>query len=135
MADDHAVLRQGLASILENEDDFAVIGHPADGREAVRLAAELSPDVVLMDITMPNMDGIEATACIVKSHPDIRIVGLSMHEDGGMKERMIKAGAAAYVYKEAAAETLEKAIPTGMATKGNVPVPDRPCESSGKHEI
>ncbi len=114
VADDHAVLRQGLSNLLEKEPDLEVVGQAADGREAVRLASELSPDVVLMDVTMPHMDGIEATRRIGKANPNIRIIGLSMHDDPDTQERMTSAGATAYLYKASPVEKLLEAIRSSL---------------------
>jgi DNA-binding NarL/FixJ family response regulator len=87
-----------------------VVAEAANGRQAVRLASDLKPDVILMDVSMPEMDGIEATAEIHKLLPHIRIIGLSMHDDPGTRDRMIKAGATAYIYKASLAEKLIKVI-------------------------
>jgi PAS domain S-box-containing protein len=116
LADDHAVMRKGLSILLEDIDDFQVVAEAADGRQAVRLASELKPDVILMDISMPEMDGIEATAEIHQLLPNIRIIGLSMHDDPGTKDRMIKAGAAAYIYKASPAEKLIDTIRGCLST-------------------
>lgn len=110
IADDHAVMRQGLANLLEEEEAFEVIGQVANGNEAVRMASEMSPDIILMDVSMPGMDGIEATTHIVRAHPNIRIIALSMHDDNGTRERMAKAGAAGYIYKASPAEELIRTI-------------------------
>ncbi len=110
LADDHAVMRQGLAGILENQADFEVVAQAENGRQAVHLAEQTSPDVILMDISMPGMDGIEATAEIIKTHPETRIIGLSMHDDDSTKERMRQAGAAAFIYKAESTEKLAQAV-------------------------
>ena len=110
LADDHAVMRDGLANLLEDEEYVEIVGLASDGVEVVRLAEELNPDLILMDISMPNMDGIEATARIRADHPDIRIVGLSMHDDNGSRERIIRAGASAFVTKSAGPDRLVKTI-------------------------
>jgi|WetSurMetagenome_2_1015567.scaffolds.fasta_scaffold137681_1 CheY-like chemotaxis protein len=81
LVDDHAVVRQGIANLLGDESDLEVIGEAADGREAVELAAGLIPDVILMDTSMPNLNGVEATRIIHNDWPDIRIIGLSMFEE------------------------------------------------------
>jgi signal transduction histidine kinase len=110
LADDHAVMRQGLANLIEQQNDFAVVGHAADGREAVYLAGELQPDVILMDISMPDIDGIQATAEIAAVQPGIKIIGLSMHDDVNTQEKMMQAGACAYLYKAAPAEEIIRTI-------------------------
>jgi PAS domain S-box-containing protein len=116
LADDHAVMRKGLSILLEDIDDFQVVAEAADGRQAVRMASELKPDVILMDISMPEMDGIDATAEIHQLLPNIRIIGLSMHDDPGTIDRMIKAGAAAYIYKASPAEKLISTIRGCLST-------------------
>ena len=110
LADDHAVLRQGLSNILETQKDFAVVGQAVNGREAIQLAAELKPNVIMMDISMPEIGGIEATAEIKKRHPHIRVIGLSMHDDVDTKAKMLQAGAVAYIYKASPAAKLIEAI-------------------------
>ncbi len=110
IADDHAVMRDGLVNLLRIEDDFEVVGQAANGIEAVRLAQELNPDVVLMDISMPELDGIKATAQIVKEKAKSRIIGLSMHDDPDTKARMIKAGACAYLCKSESGEKIRNVI-------------------------
>ena len=101
LADDHTVLRDGLRAMLERQPDMAVIGEAADGRECVRLAAEQSPDVVIMDIAMPNMNGIEATRRILAASPHVAVVILSMHQDESYILRSLKAGAKGYLLKDA----------------------------------
>ncbi len=113
VADDHAVVRQGLSKLLATEPDIEVVGQAADGAEAVRLVSELAPDVVLMDVTMPNMDGVEATMRIVRANPNIRVVGLSMHDNPATQEKMTSAGAAAYLYKASPVEKILEAIRSG----------------------
>jgi PAS domain S-box-containing protein len=110
LADDHAIVRQGLLNLLEDIEDFQVVGEAVNGRQAVRLALDLKPDVILMDVSMPEMDGIEATTEIHKLLPHIRIIGLSMHDDPGTRDKMIKAGATAYIYKASLAEKLIEVI-------------------------
>jgi PAS domain S-box-containing protein len=106
LADDHAVMREGLANLIMGETDMEVVAQAENGKEALKLAGKLNPDIALMDITMPIMDGIEATARIHEAYPDIRIIGLSMHDDPATRERMIQAGAAGYVCKGDAAQEL-----------------------------
>jgi len=100
LADDHAVMRRGLRLVLEQQADFQVIGEAGDGREAVRLAESLKPDVVVLDITMPNLNGIEAAFQISAKHYGIAIIVLSMHADEGYVLRALKAGARGYLLKE-----------------------------------
>ena len=110
LADDHTVLRDGLRAMLERQPDMAVIGEAADGRECVRLAAEQSPDVVVMDIGMPNMNGIEATRRILSDSPRIAVVILSMHQDESYILRSLKAGAKGYLLKDALRADVLEAI-------------------------
>ena len=100
LADDHTVVRDGLRALLEKQPDMAVIAEAADGRDCVRLAEEQSPDVVIMDIAMPNMNGIEATRRIASSCPRTAVVILSMHQDESYVLRSMKAGAKGYLLKD-----------------------------------
>jgi len=100
LADDHTVVRDGLRALLEKQPDMAVVAEAADGRDSVRLADEQQPDVVVMDIAMPNMNGIEATRRILSSHPETAVVILSMHQDESYVLRSLKAGAKGYLLKD-----------------------------------
>ncbi|MEO8129032.1 MAG: response regulator transcription factor [Bryobacteraceae bacterium] len=100
LADDHAVMRRGLRLILEQREDFKVLGEASDGREVVALAESLKPDVAVLDITMPNLNGIEAARQIQAKQPSVAIVVLSMHADEGYVLRALKAGARGYLLKE-----------------------------------
>jgi DNA-binding NarL/FixJ family response regulator len=108
LADDHELMREGLAKLLQGQKDINVIGEAADGREAVQLAAQLKPDVVLMDVSMPVMDGIEATSQISKMLPAARIIGLTMHKDPEIHKAMLNAGARACLLKSGSPEELVK---------------------------
>jgi two-component system response regulator NreC len=110
VADDHGVVRKGLRLQLEQNDQFEVVGEAADGREAVRLAEKLSPNVVIMDIAMPSLNGIEATAQIVKQNPGVGVVILSMHSDESYLVRALTAGAKGYLLKETADADLQRAV-------------------------
>lgn len=110
LADDHAVMRGGLRLLLEQQKDFHVLAEASDGREAVALAEALKPDVVVMDITMPNLNGIEAARQIVAKQPHIAVVVLSMHSDEGYVLRALKAGARGYLLKESAEADLLLAV-------------------------
>jgi DNA-binding NarL/FixJ family response regulator len=100
LADDHTIVRDGLRAILEREPDMAVIAEAADGRECIRLAESSTPDVVVMDLGMPNMNGMEATRRIVSANPRIGIVILSMHQDESYVLGALKAGAKGYLLKD-----------------------------------
>jgi len=110
IADDHGIVRTGLRLQLERNESFEVIGEAADGREAVRLAEELEPDIVIMDIAMPNLNGIQAAAQIVKGHPATGVIILSMHSDEAYITRTLAAGAKGYLLKENAEVDLYRAI-------------------------
>ena len=99
LADDHPVLRHGLTKVLEEQPDIHVVGEVGDGRAAVELARRLKPDVVLMDVSLPLMDGCEATRRIVSEWPGTKVIGLSMHEEPEMAATMFQAGATAYLTK------------------------------------
>ena len=110
LADDHAIVRDGLRSLLEKQPDMTVSGEAADGREAVDFAEENSPDVVVMDIAMPNMNGIEATRRIVATRPATGVVILSMHQDESYVLRSLKAGARGYLLKDSLRSDVVEAI-------------------------
>jgi CheY-like chemotaxis protein len=110
LADDHAVMRDGLISILQDQPDMEVVAQAENGIEAVQMADRTAPDVILMDITMPEMDGIAATEEILKKRIRTRIIGLSMHDDPSIEERMMHAGASKYIYKAAPSNELLQAI-------------------------
>ncbi len=106
LADDHAVMREGLAMVIREEANMEIVGEASDGRTVVDLVRELQPDVVLMDISMPEMDGIEATRIIHAEHPDVCVIGLSMFEEGKVAARMKEAGAAAFLTKSGPSDRL-----------------------------
>lgn len=110
LVDDHRVMRQGLQSILEAEADIEVVGEAEDGEEAVRMARKLQPEVILMDISMPKLGGMEATGLIHAELPRIRIIGLSMYDDPNTEQGMLAAGATAFVCKSGHSTTLLAAI-------------------------
>ena len=110
LVEDHAMIRQGLRAILDGFQDVLVIGEATNGEEAVSVVSNVRPDVVLMDVNMPKMDGIEATRRIVTTHPSTVIIGLSINDSPPLIDAMKKAGAAGFVAKEAAAEQLHDAI-------------------------
>ena len=110
LADDHTVMRSGLRLLLERQPGFEVVGEAADGRQAVELAASEKPDVVVMDIAMPHLNGVEATRQIVNRAPLTAVVILSMHSDESYVIRTLKAGARAYLLKDSAESDLIGAI-------------------------
>jgi two-component system response regulator NreC len=110
LVDDHAVMRQSLAEALAAEPDLEVVGEAADGITAVQEAQELQPDVVIIDIVLPRLNGIEATRRIKQDLPDVQIIGLSAYPSSGYAARMIEAGACAYVLKSGGPEELLHAI-------------------------
>lgn len=110
LCDDHAMFRQGLRSILETEDDFRIIGEASTGREAVRYALETKPDVALMDIQMPELDGVGATKAILAERPDAKVIILTMYRQDKYVFEAIKVGARGYLLKDADANDLIDAI-------------------------
>lgn len=110
LADDHAIVRHGLSRAIQQEDDMAVVGQAEDGHTAVELARELAPDVVIMDITMPDLNGIEATREIRREAPHVRVIALSMHSAKRYVTEMFKAGAAGYLFKDCDFDELARAI-------------------------
>ena len=117
LADDHEIFLEGLRSLLERERDIELIGEAPDGRVAVDLARELSPHVVIMDITMPRLNGIEATRLIVAHDPSVKVIALSMHSNRRFMAEVLKAGAAGYLLKESAVAELLTAIRAVMEGK------------------
>jgi DNA-binding NarL/FixJ family response regulator len=112
LADDHAVVRDGLRLILEAQEDITVVGEAADGHQAVDQVLKLKPDIVLMDIAMPKLNGIEATQQILKSCPSVKVVILSMHSSSEHISRALRAGALGYLLKESAGKEVVKAVKT-----------------------
>jgi DNA-binding NarL/FixJ family response regulator len=110
VADDHGVVRKGLRLILERHEGFEVVGEAADGREVVRLAEELAPNLVIMDVGMPQLNGIDATSQIVRRNPRVGVIILSMHSDEGYIVRALSAGAKGYLLKDSAEEDLVQAV-------------------------
>jgi DNA-binding NarL/FixJ family response regulator len=110
IADDHQLMRDALADVLAGQERFRVVGQASDGRQAVELARAHRPDVVLMDVSMPKMDGVEATAKILSENPGIAVIGLSMHGDPTNRERMMYSGAVDYLVKTASMETIVEAV-------------------------
>ena len=117
IADDHAIIRDGLRALLEGKDDIEVVGDAGDGRQAVKEAGELRPDVVVMDISMPHRNGIEATALLREKSPATRVLILSMHATTEHVFRALQAGARGYVIKNSAGAELVEAVRTVYAGK------------------
>jgi len=142
IVDDHTLFRQGMRKVLETYREIRVIGEASDGKEAIARVAELQPDVVLMDIKMPRMEGFESTRLIRESYPDLVIIALTMYEDADYVVKMVHAGANGYMHKDISvdklvdairhmhegivppfylavgAETLREVVPTGVRGKG-----------------
>ena len=112
LCDDHQILRQGLRALLDRNPDIEVIGEAEDGWSVLRMAEELSPDVIVMDVSMPNMNGIEATRQIVTRDPNIKVIALSVYSDKKFIFGMMKAGASGYLVKDCVFDELIEAIRT-----------------------
>ncbi len=112
IADDHAIMRDGVRALLSLHEDIEIVGEASEGKEAIEKAAELDPDVVVMDIAMPGLDGLEATRRIVKKKPSIKVLVLTQHDNREYVLSAIKAGAAGYVPKRALGSELVDAIRT-----------------------
>ena len=110
IADDHKIIRDGLRALLEKGDQHEVVGEAEDGRAAVKLAKSLGPDLVIMDIGMPELNGVEATGQIVKQDPRVKVIALSMHSDASYVGRILRAGATGYLLKDCAFEEMAGAM-------------------------
>jgi len=115
LVDDHALIREGLRSLLEKQPDVQVVGEAEDGRRAYELVAELSPDIVIMDVTMPRLGGSEATRQITSEFPSIKVIALSIHSKRRFVADMLSAGAAGYILKECLFDELVQAIQAVVA--------------------
>jgi DNA-binding NarL/FixJ family response regulator len=112
LADDHHIVREGLRGLLEKQKDFEIIAEARNGREAVRLCQQLQPDIVVMDITMPDLNGIDATRHILDEVPNVKVIALSMHSDKQFVDGMLRAGVKGYLLKDCASEELILCIQT-----------------------
>ncbi|MGA2172959.1 MAG: response regulator transcription factor [Sedimentisphaerales bacterium] len=112
LVDDHAIIRQGLCSLLEKQPDIEVVGAADDGRKAIQLVRETAPDIVIMDISMPNLNGIDATRKIVGESNNVKVIALSIHSSQRFVTEMLKAGASGYILKECLFDELVEAIQT-----------------------
>lgn len=117
LADDHKIVHEGIKALLEKQPGLEVIAAAEDGRATLKLAKELTPDVVIMDVGMPDMNGIEATRRIITESPKIKIIALSMHSDRRFVVEMLKAGASGYLLKDCAFEELIHAIRAVVANR------------------
>lgn len=112
LADDHHIVREGLRGLLEKQNDMEVVGEAQTGREAVRLCRLLKPDIVVMDITMPDLNGIDATRQVLDEGPKVKVIALSMHSDKNFVDGMLRAGVSGYLLKDCASEELIQCIHT-----------------------
>jgi len=117
IADDHKILRQGLQALLQKETDMEMVAEAEDGRQTVTLARELIPHIVIMDVKMPTLNGIEATRQILSNHPDVKVIALSIYSDSRYVINMLKAGVCGYLLKDCAFEELAQAIRLVMGNK------------------
>ena len=117
IAEDHKIVSMGLTSLIKQESDMEIVGFAQDGESAVRQCKDLCPDVIIMDIGLPKMNGIHATRTIMAECPGTKVIGLSMHSDKWIVKGMMEAGAKGYLLKECAFEELMTAIRTVLANK------------------
>ncbi len=117
IADDHQIVRQGLRTLLEKEPDLEVVAEAENGRSTVRLVREKHPEVVIMDVAMPDLNGIEATRQIISEMPKVKVIALSMYADRRFVSNMLKAGASGYLLKDCASEELVRALRVVLAHK------------------
>jgi DNA-binding NarL/FixJ family response regulator len=117
LVDDHKIVREGLRTLLEKQPGFRVVAEAAGGAAAVRLARQLSPDVVIMDVTLPDLNGVEATRQIVARDPAVKVIALSMHSDRRFVVEMLRGGAKGYLLKDSAFDELATAIHAVVANR------------------
>ena len=118
LVDDHTIVRQGIKALLDTQEGIEVVGEAEDGREAIEKAKQLAPNVVVIDITMPNLNGIEATLQIKKINPEIKVLVLTVHDNEEYIHRILQAGASGYLLKESAVSDLVSAI--NAVEKGDI---------------
>jgi two-component system response regulator NreC len=114
LADDHKIVREGLRALLNAKPDIEVVAEADNGRMALQLARQVTPEVVIMDVTMPDLNGIEATHRLITEFPDIKVIALSMHSDHRLVSGMLAVGASGYLLKDCAFEELEQAVRTAV---------------------
>jgi DNA-binding NarL/FixJ family response regulator len=110
IVDDHGIVREGLKALIKRQADVEVVGEAEDGNTAVEMASRLIPDVVIMDVTMPNLNGVDATRAIVRNCPNTKVIALSMHTEKTIVHEMFKAGAYGYVLKSYLFDELKKSL-------------------------
>jgi DNA-binding NarL/FixJ family response regulator len=117
LVDDHEIMREGMSALLRRYSEFEVVGQASDGRQAVEMTEQFHPDIVIMDVGMPNLNGIDATRQLLSSNPKLKIMALSTHSDGSVVAKMIRAGASGYMLKESAFEELVEGLNTVLDGK------------------
>jgi len=117
IVDDHEIMREGMSALLQKYSEFEVVGQASDGREALEMVDQLNPDVVIMDVGMPNLNGVDATKRLLSSHRNLKIMALSTHSEGTIVAKMIEAGASGYMLKESAFEELVEGLNVMLAGK------------------
>ena len=149
LADDHAVVRSGLGAVLKAHDDLCLVGEAGSGEQAVRLCEEHRPDVVVMDLVMPGMDGVAATRAILERCPETRVLVLTSFKEKGLVRRALAAGAVSYVLKNISADQFVAAVRSTMGghrtvspeamealiQPGTEPAPDEQCLTPREHEV
>jgi two-component system, NarL family, response regulator NreC len=117
LVDDHEIMREGMCALLKRLPDIEIVGQASDGRSGINMAKEFGPDIVVMDIGMPNLNGIEATRQLLADNPRVKVMALSTHSDGAIVAKMLKAGASGYMLKESAFSELMEGIAAMMEGK------------------
>ncbi len=117
LVDDHEIMREGMCALLKRLPDIEIVGQASDGRSGINMAKEFGPDIVIMDIGMPNLNGIEATRQLLADNPRVKVMALSTHSDGSIVAKMLKAGSSGYMLKESAFSELMEGIAAMMEGK------------------